>query len=104
MGHRTGAEAASGQRSIIAWIQRKLLVDGFKRWDRQAVTLTDDEAHLGTESQTFGTACANFVRWLDQRVLTAGRGDDLDQLDVDPASTFWLGRLAPEAEVMQNPL
>lgn len=66
--------------------------------------MTDDEVHPVPESQTFGMACANFVRWLDQRVLTAGRGDDLDQLEVDPASTFWLGRLASEAEVMQNPL
>ena len=54
--------------------------------------------------QTFTSACENFVRWLDERVLTAGRGDGTDWLDVDPASTFWLGRLASEEEVRRNPI
>jgi Helicase conserved C-terminal domain len=55
-------------------------------------------------AQSFNTACERFVRWLDQRVVAAGRGDEMDRLDVDPASTFWLGRLASEDEVRQNPL
>jgi hypothetical protein len=55
-------------------------------------------------SQTFTSACELFIRWLDNRVLIAGRGDETDWLDVDPGSTFWLGRLASEDEVRQNPI
>jgi len=55
-------------------------------------------------NQSFDEACSRFVAWLDHRVLVAGRGDNTDRLDVDPASTFWLGRLAPEEEVQQNPI
>jgi hypothetical protein len=54
--------------------------------------------------QSFDQACSRFVAWLDHRVLAAGRGDGTDRLDVDPASTFWLGRLASEEEVRQNPM
>lgn len=39
---------------------------------------------------------------MDRRVLLAGRGDDTDRLDVDPAATFWLGRLASEEEVRNS--
>jgi hypothetical protein len=52
--------------------------------------------------QTLDEACARFVDWLDRRVIAAGRGDGLDRLDVAPASTFWLGRLATEEEVRAN--
>ena len=55
-------------------------------------------------TQSFDTACERFVRWLDQRVIATGRGDEMDRLDVDPASTFWLGRLASEDEVRRNPI
>lgn len=54
--------------------------------------------------QTFDAACLRFVNWLDGRILAAGRGDETDDLDVDPGSTFWLGRLASEEEVKQNPI
>lgn len=57
-----------------------------------------------TPSQSFGEACERFVRWLDNRVLVVGRGDETDRLDVDPSATFWLGRLASEEEVQSNPL
>jgi hypothetical protein len=58
----------------------------------------------GFPVQSFDDACRNFVGWLDHRVLAAARGDDTDRLEVEPASTFWLGRLASEEEVQQNPL
>jgi hypothetical protein len=54
--------------------------------------------------QTFDGACLRLIDWLDGRVLAAGRGDETDQLDVEPGSTFWLGRLAAEEEVRQNPI
>ena len=68
------------------------------------MTLISEGEDSRAESQSFDVACERFVRWLDQRVLVAGRGDELDRLDTDPASTFWLGRLASEEEVRQNPL
>jgi hypothetical protein len=42
------------------------------------------------------------VEWLDKRVVAAGRGDELDRLEVDPSATFWLGRLASEDEVQRK--
>ena len=68
------------------------------------MTLVNEDADTAAASQSFETACERFVRWLDQRVIAAGRGDEMDRLDVEPASTFWLGRLASEEEVRQNPL
>ena len=56
------------------------------------------------DTQPFDAACLRFIDWLDRQVLVAGRGDEIDQLDVEPASTFWLGRLAAEEEVRQNPI
>lgn len=41
-----------------------------------------------------------FVTWLDRQVLLSGRGDELDELEVEPSGRFWLGRLAPEAAVI----
>lgn len=46
-------------------------------------------------------ACERFVGWLEGRLLVAGRGDELDQLTVDPSGLFWLGRLAPELAVLE---
>jgi hypothetical protein len=57
-----------------------------------------------SSAQTFEIACERFVEWLDGRVLVAGRGDETDRLDVDPSATFWIGRLASEEEVEQNPI
>lgn len=54
--------------------------------------------------QTEEEACARFVEWLDEQVIAAGRGDKLDTLTVDPAATFWLGRLAAEDEVRSGPV
>ncbi|MCA9610316.1 MAG: hypothetical protein KC619_32195 [Myxococcales bacterium] len=45
-------------------------------------------------------AGARFLDWLDRQILVAGRGDDLTELDVEPSGRFWLGRLAPEAAVI----
>lgn len=45
-------------------------------------------------------AAEKFVQWLSTRLVAAGRGDDLTQLEHEPAGRFWLGRLAPEASVM----
>ncbi|MEV6830408.1 helicase-related protein [Amycolatopsis sp. NPDC051102] len=49
--------------------------------------------------QDFKVAAARFVDWLDRQVTKAGRGDDTNRLDVEPSTRFWLGHLAPEAEV-----
>ncbi|MGH3220077.1 MAG: hypothetical protein ACRDPY_15460, partial [Streptosporangiaceae bacterium] len=68
------------------------------------MNLMDGNADRNASPQSFSTASERFVRWLDNRVMAAGRGDELDRLDVDPSSTFWLGRLASEDEVRQNPL
>jgi hypothetical protein len=58
----------------------------------------------GPGTQGFDAACGQFVEWLDGRVMAAGRGDEADRLAVEPSATFWLGRLASEEEVEQNPL
>lgn len=55
-------------------------------------------------AQTAAEACELFVSWLDRQVTLEGRGDGLERLDVDPASTFWLGRLASEDEVLASQL
>jgi hypothetical protein len=54
--------------------------------------------------QPLQEACERFVDWLDQQVTVTGRGDGVDRLDVDPAATFWLGRLASEEEIRTSPL
>lgn len=54
--------------------------------------------------QTFEAACERFVDLLDRRVTAAGRGDDTDRMAVAPSATFWLGRLASEAEVANSGL
>jgi hypothetical protein len=56
------------------------------------------------DSQSLAEACERFVDWLDRRVVSEGRGDQLDRLEVDPAATFWLGRLASEEEVLHSAL
>jgi hypothetical protein len=54
--------------------------------------------------QSATEACHRFVTWLDRQVTLEGRGDNLERLDVDPASTFWLGRLASEDHVLASQL
>ncbi len=49
-------------------------------------------------------AAEKFVTWLDQQLTLAGRGDPLQQLPVEPAGKFWLGRLAPQETVMKRNL
>ncbi len=49
-------------------------------------------------------ACAAFTQWLDRRLTAAGRGDDRNNLDVNPSGLFWLGRLAPLEKVTNSPL
>lgn len=58
----------------------------------------------GGVSQTLVEACERFVGWLDSRVTATGRGDGQDHLDVNPAGTFWLGRLAAEETVLASAL
>ncbi len=58
----------------------------------------------GLGEQSLDAASAAFVDWMDRQVTSAGRGDGLMELDVDPARTFWLGRLAPEASVQSSGL
>lgn len=55
-----------------------------------------------TNDQSLQQACKAFIDWLDGRVVAAGRGDGLDRLEVAPAGTFWLGRLACEDEVRKG--
>lgn len=45
-----------------------------------------------------------FVQWLDEQVTAEARGDTVDEMTSEPKATFWLGRLAPEASVANNPL
>ncbi|WP_200944557.1 helicase-related protein [Geodermatophilus sp. Leaf369] len=52
----------------------------------------------------FSEAATHFTAWLDRQVTVAGRGDGMDRLGVAPASTFWMGRLATEQEVMSSGL
>ena len=49
-------------------------------------------------------AQAQFVRWLDSRVLKSGRGDGLPTMENEPRNKLWLGRLTSEASVMTSPL
>lgn len=41
-----------------------------------------------------------FVSWIEQKILFAGRGDNFDTLDVEPSGKFWIGRIAPEDQVI----
>src|SRR4051794_10379966 len=55
-------------------------------------------------SQTLDEACDRFTAWLDSQVSAAATGSASDYLEVAPASTFWLGRLASEEDVRNNVL
>lgn len=57
---------------------------------------------MRTNDQSPEQANQAFVDWLDHQVVAAGRGDGLDRLEVAPAGTFWLGRLACEDEVRRG--
>jgi hypothetical protein len=48
-------------------------------------------------------ACERVVNWLTDRLITSARGDHENRLDVEPSGRFWLGRLAPEAAVINAP-
>lgn len=60
-------------------------------------------AHVSSyaEDAVIQTAADRFVRWLDDRLLRAGRGDDETILDVEPSGRFWLGRLGPEDDAVR---
>ncbi len=60
--------------------------------------MTADESILFEEDAT------KLVDWLHREVIAEARGDALDELDVDPSATFWMGTLAPEATVMARAL
>jgi len=49
-------------------------------------------------------ATTQFLAWLDQQLLNAGRGDSLNELSVEPKGRFWLGRLASEEAVVESGL
>lgn len=53
-------------------------------------------------TQSLYDAAEAFVAWLDLKVTDAGRGSDVSSLAVDPDGVFWLGRLAPEAVVVDR--
>ncbi|GGZ71991.1 hypothetical protein GCM10008101_27780 [Lysobacter xinjiangensis] len=42
---------------------------------------------------------AKAVHWLQRKVVADARGDDCSTSDKQPSSLFWLGRLAPEADI-----
>lgn len=44
------------------------------------------------------------VQWLTERVLAGGRGDGMNRTEVKPSGRFWLGRLAPEMQIIANPI
>lgn len=41
-------------------------------------------------------AAERFVAWLENRIVSEARGDNLDESAVDPTGRFWLGRLGPK--------
>lgn len=45
-----------------------------------------------------------FLDWMHQRVIEDARGDHIDAIDTAPRNRFWLGRVAPEATVINSPL
>lgn len=47
---------------------------------------------------TVDEASAQFLNWLDRRVIDAGRGDSMVCSTLEPNGQFWLGRLAPERD------
>ncbi|BAZ92555.1 helicase [Thiohalobacter thiocyanaticus] len=49
-------------------------------------------------------AAERFIGWMERRVVTAARGDNFQELDVEPSGKFWLGRLASEEYVELNKL
>jgi hypothetical protein len=49
-------------------------------------------------------ACEKLVDWIEDRLVSAGRGDREMELDVEPGGKFWLGRLAPEDAVVSSGL
>ena len=49
-------------------------------------------------------AAERFVDWLASRVVNDATGTIISELQVDPSGLFWLGRLAPEAEISQSVL
>ena len=44
-----------------------------------------------------------FVEWLNRQIIVSARGDDDDQLTVQPRGRYWLGRLTSEDEVVNSP-
>ena len=49
-------------------------------------------------------AAERFVDWLADRVVDDATGATARELHVDPCGLFWLGRLAPEAEIADSKL
>lgn len=48
-------------------------------------------------------AQTKFIDWLVDRVTFAGRGDELDVLDVNPSGKLWAARLQPIEALKNNP-
>lgn len=59
---------------------------------------------MSIDTKVYEEQAAAFVRWLDARVLDAGRGTRFTSLRDSPGGKFWMGRLAPEAQVLRNGL
>jgi len=55
-------------------------------------------------SQSIEESSARFVQWMHESVVSEGRGDAVDTLATEPRGTLWLGRLASESAVANNPL
>jgi hypothetical protein len=55
-------------------------------------------------SQSIEESSSRFVHWMHESVVSEGRGDAFDTLATEPRGTLWLGRLAPESAVANNPL
>lgn len=49
-------------------------------------------------------AQTKFINWLINRITFAGRGDELDLLDVNPSGKLWAARLQPTEALKNNPL
>jgi hypothetical protein len=59
---------------------------------------------MGPNDEEKYAAAEKFVGWLERRIVTAGRGDADSLLEVEPSGKYWLGRLAPEEDVVERGL
>jgi hypothetical protein len=55
-----------------------------------------DYVSFSEEESAKYEAAERFVQWLERKAIREARGDDFQELDVDPSGRYWLGRLGPK--------